>query len=151
MNEREPDCTVRAMRQIDGRIAIVVRNLTLHAEGQMSLDSKASTPGAVDYLMSALAADLLGGIGREASRAGVAVEDAEMSLAGRLDNPLVALGVEGETGSPALCSVTGTLYVSADADAETLASLWSRALARAPVYSTLSRCASLRIELKLVP
>jgi hypothetical protein len=151
MNERESDCTVRAMRQSDGRVAIIVRNLSLHAEGQLSLDSKASMPSALDYLMSALAADLLGGIGREASRAGVAVEDAELSLAARLDNPLVALGVEGETGTPALASVTGTLYVSANADAETLTSLWGRALAHAPVYSTLSRCASLRVELKLVP
>src|SRR5262245_28213007 len=125
MKEREADCTVRAMRQTDGRVTIVARNLALHAEGQLSLDAKAETPSALDYLVSALAADVLGGLGREASRAGVVLDDAEISLAARLDNPLVALGVEGESGTPVLAEVTGTLYVSAEAGAEQLHSLWN--------------------------
>ena len=150
MNRRESDCAVRAMRQPNGRVAIVARNLSFYAEGQTSLDSRATTPSALDYLVSALAADLLGGLGREAARAGVLLQDAELSLSAWLDNPLAALGVAGESGTPALASVTGTLYVSSEAGAEELRSLWDRALERAPVYSTLRRCAALRIALQAV-
>jgi len=150
MNHRESDCAVRAMRQPDGRVAVVARNLSFQAEGQTSLDARASAPSALDYLVSALAADLLGGLGREAARAGVPLHDAELSLSAWLDNPLAALGVAGEGGTPALSSVTGTLYVSSDAEAEQLRSLWARALDRAPVYSTLCRCVSLRIALQTV-
>jgi len=151
MSEREPDCTVRAMRRDDGRIAVVAGNHTIEAAGRTSLDPKAPAPSALDYLVAALAADLLSGLGREAARDGLRIDDAELLLAARLDNPLVALGVEGEAGTAGLAAVTGTLYVATGASFDALLAAWNRALARAPVYSTLGRCAVLRIELRPVP
>ena len=150
MSEREPDCRLRAMRREDGGIDVVTRNLTLRAEGQSSLDLDARHPSSLDLMVSALATDLLAGLAREAVRRGVSLDDAELSLAARLDNPLVAIGVEGESGSPALAEVTGTLYLSADVDEPTLDGLWQRALARASVYSTLRQSTTIRIDLKLV-
>ena len=150
MTDRESDCTVRAMRRPDGRVAVLSRRHSLEVDGQTSLDDSARSPSSLDYLVSALAADVMAGFEREAARAGVPVNDAELSLSAWLDNPLAALGVAGESGSPAVTSIAGTLYVSSDAGVEELRALWDRTLERAPVYSTLHRCAAVRIEFRNV-
>ena len=147
---REASCTVRGMAGADGRVRLVTRNVSLEADGQTSLASDAKHPSALDLLVSALVTDLLAGLQREAAREGVALQDAELSVSAALDNPLVALGVIGETGSAAVADLRGSLYVSADADARLLERLWHRALERAPVYATLRRSSDVRIEFKPV-
>jgi len=145
----EPACVVRGMLAADGRVRLVTRNLAFAAEGQTSLPAQASHPSALDLLVAALASDVLAGFRREAARAGVAIGDAELRVAATLDNPLVALGVVGERGSPALAGVRGTLYVSGDGDPDAFDPLLAQALARAPVFATLSRAADVRIALEL--
>jgi hypothetical protein len=149
--EREPSCVVRGLSGAGGQVRLVTRNLSLAAEGQTSLAREAAHPSALDLLVSALVADLLAGLHREAARAGVTLYDAELNVSAWLDNPLVALGVVGEEGSAALAAIHGSLYVSCDARAEALHALWLQALERAPVHSTLRRCADVRIDLKPVP
>jgi hypothetical protein len=148
--EREPSCVVRGLSGAGGQVRLVTRNLSLAAEGQTSLDPGATHPSALDLLVAALVADLLAGLHREAARAGVTLYDTELNASAYLDNPLVALGVVGEEGSAALAAIHGTLYVSCDAGAAALDALWRRSLERAPVHSTLRRCADVRIDLKPV-
>jgi hypothetical protein len=147
----EPSCELRALVSPGGHVRLVTRNLTFDAAQQLGLDPGASHPAALDLLVGALAADLLTGLVREAARAGVPLHDAELRLAARLGNPLVALGVVGEAGSPALASVQGTLFVGGDTDEARLRTLWDSACARAAVFATLSRSASIDITLRLVP
>ncbi len=66
-------------------------------------------PSAVESLLGALSGDVLNGFGIEAARAGITVEALELTLAGRLGNPLVYLGVIGETGDPGVRAIRGTL------------------------------------------
>jgi hypothetical protein len=148
---REPSCVVRGLSTAGGQVRLVTRNLGLTAEGQTSLAPEATHPSALDLLVAALVADLLAGLHREAARAGVTLHDAELNVSAYLDNPLVALGVVGERGSAALAAIHGSLYVSSDARAEALRVLWQQVLERAPVHSTLGRCADVRIDLKPVP
>ena len=78
------------------------------------------------------------------------IDDLELSLAGRLDNVLVHLGVAGEHGHAGLKSITGTIYVSSDADEATIEALWKATLARSPLFATLSRSADVSISLRIV-
>jgi len=149
--EIEPSCEMRALALPDGHVRLVTRNLTFDAAQQLGLGSGASHPAALDLLVGALAADLLTGLLREAARAGVALHDAELRLEARLGNPLVALGVIGEAGSPALAAVRGTLYAASDADEARIRALWEQACTRAPVFATLCRSASIQITMRLVP
>jgi hypothetical protein len=144
----EPSCEVRALAAADGRIRIVIRNLAFDGAGQLGLDPDARHPAALDYLVGALALDLVAGLAREARRAGIELDDVELRLSARLENPLVGLGVVGEAGSAALREVTGALYVASSAEPAVLGSLWENALAHAPVHSTLIRCADVRVQLK---
>ena len=147
-SDREPSCAVRGRWDARGEVRVSGRHFVLDAVGPAHLASNATRPSALELLVAALVADLLAGLGRESMRAGVKIHDAEMAVSAYLDNPLVALGVVGEEGTAAVASLNGSLYVSSDADAETLASLWSVALERAPVHATLRRCVDLSIELK---
>jgi hypothetical protein len=147
----EPSCDLRALVRPDGHVRLVTRNLTFDAEQQLGLNPAASHPAALDLLVGALAADLLAGLGREAARAGVPLRDAELRLVARLGNPLVALGVVGELGSPALASVQGTLFAGGEVDEAQIHALWDRACARAAVFATLRRSASIHITIRLFP
>jgi hypothetical protein len=142
---------VRARRAGPEETRVYVRNHAFAVGVQASLRDSDSHPSAVEYLLGAIAGDLLRGFEVEALRREITVHAAEMSLEGRLRNVLVHLGVIGETGDPGLASITGTFYVSADADDELLGAIWRAALARSPLYHTLSRCAAVSIRLQVVP
>ena len=145
----EASCRLRATVQRDGRVRVIARNVTLAVQGSLGLDEKSPDPAALDLLVSALAADLLTLLGREATRAGVPLHDAELCLDAQLENPLVALGVVGEAGHAGATRIAGTLSVRAAGDEEHVRALWERALARSPVHTTLSRSVPITIDLRL--
>lgn len=118
---------------------------------QASLRESDAQPSAVELLLGALGGDLVRGMQVEAQRRGIAIDAMELSLTGRLANPLVQLGVVGETGHPGFETIRGTLFVSADTDEATLETMWQSALARAPVYATLGRACTLAIDVRLAP
>ena len=117
---------------------------------QASLRESDAAPSAIEYLLGALGGDLACGFQLEASARSVTIHDLELSLAVRLDNVLVHLGVVGEQGHPGLKSITGTLYVNSDADEATIAAAWNATLARSPLFATLSRSVEVSISLRIV-
>ncbi len=149
MSPHEPVFHLRALREPDGLVRLVAGNVTLGVEGALPLDEKSAHPSALDLLVGALAADLLTAFDREAAKSGTPVHEAELRLTARLDNPLLALGVVGETGSAGLAGIDGMLAVSTDAPEVAVRALWERSLARSPVHVTLSRTTPIRIDLRL--
>ena len=144
----EASCAVRGLLGPGAQVRLVTRTLSLTAQGQTSVAPGATHPSSLDLLVSALVADLLGGLHREAARSGVVIHDAELSVSAHLDNPLVALGVIGESGTAAVHAMHGSLYLTCDEPLESVEPLWRHCLERAPVYATLRRCAEITIQLK---
>ena len=149
MSPHEPLFHLRALREPDGLVRLVAGNVTFGVEGALPLDAKSTHPSALDLLVGALAADLLTAFDREASRGGIPLHEAELRLTARLDNPLVALGVVGESGTAGLAGIAGALAVSTDSPEPEVRAMWERALQRSPVHATLSRTTPIRIELRL--
>jgi hypothetical protein len=149
MSVPEASCRLRALREADGRVRVVVRNASFAVAGSLGLDDGSAVPAALDLLVAALAADLLGVFQREATRDGVRLDEAEMRLDARLGNALAALGVVGEEGYAGLSEVTGTLSVRTGAAEEVIRDVWAKTLARSPVHATLSRSFPLSITLRL--
>jgi len=142
---------VRARRIGPDETRIYVRNHLFAVGAQAGLRDSDAHPSAIEYLLGALAGDLLRGLETEMARRQVALHAGEINLQGRLDNVLVHLGVVGESGHAGLAAVSGTFYVSADADARALAEIWQATLDRSPLFQTLSRCAALDIRLQATP
>jgi hypothetical protein len=134
----------------ESRATAYTRNHAFTVGGQASFREADAHPGAVEYLLGALGGDLISGFASHAARRGVEVDAMEASIFGRLNNPLVFLGVVGESGHPGFETISCTLYVSADADERSLEEIWQTTLARSPLVNTLDRCIGLILELRVV-
>ena len=134
----------------EGWATAYTRNHAFTVSGQASFREADAHPDAVEYLLGALGGDLISGFASQATRRGVEVDAMEASISGRLNNPLVLLGVVGESGHPGFETISCTLYVSADADEEVLKEVWRTTLARSPLVNTLDRCVGLTLNLHAV-
>lgn len=141
--------TTRVRLGGDQLAAAYARNQSFTVCGQASFKPADSHPSAVEYLLGALGADVVNGFAAVCARRGIPVYALEASVSGRLENPLVLLGVVGETGSAAFETIIATLYVSADADETVLRVAWQEALARSPLVSTLQRAAKLSLSMQI--
>lgn len=126
------------------------RNHAFTIGGQASFREADPHPDSVEYLLGALGGDLISGFASHATRRGVEVDAMEASIFGRLNNPLVYLGVVGESGHPGFETISCTLYVSADVDEEVLKEVWQTTLTRSPLVNTLDRCVILTLNLHTV-
>jgi len=149
--ESEHVWAVRASRVSPSEARVYARNHAFAVGAQASLRDQDEHPSAVEYLLGALAGDLLRGFEVQAARRQVEVHAGEVNLQGRLHNALVHLGVIGESGHPGLATVTGTFYVSTEAEGPGLEEIWQATLERSPLYHTLSRCATVSIRLQAAP
>ena len=148
----EPPTWTARLRWSDDRHATAyARNHTFPIGQAVSFHTTDAHPSAVEYLLGALGGDLLSGFARAAARCAVPLDALEASVSGRLNNPLVALGVIGETGHPGFEEIAATLYVSAEADEPTLHGVWQATLAASPLVHTLQRCLALHLEIKIIP
>ncbi len=115
---------------------------------QASFTDEDSHPSAVEYLLGALGGDLVSGFLKQAAKRGVQIDATELVVSGRLENPMVFLGVIGAEGGAGLGAVAATLYVGADADEPTLQEIWRATLATSPLVGTLGRSVPLTLSLQ---
>jgi len=146
----EPDARLRAHRGAQLPVKLHARSVTLNGVGRASWDAAAEHPSALDYLLGALATDLLSGLGEESRRAGYVLDEAELRLEVFLENPLVVAGVIGEEGSPRIDSIRGSLYLSSSAGESELRAVWQRTRDKSPVLASLAPGITIDIELKPV-
>jgi uncharacterized OsmC-like protein len=142
--------TARALPAGPGAITVYARNHRFTAGSQASFAPTDLHPGAVEYLLGALAADILAAFLRQASRRGLPIAAAEASVSGSLNNPLLVVGVIGETGHPGFEEIAATLYVTTEAEESLVRASWTAALESCPVVHTLQRAVPLTLNLQVV-
>ncbi len=150
MDDTDYAWTSRVSWMGEGWATAYTRNHAFTVGGQASFREADAHPDAVEYLLGALGGDLISGFASHAARRGVEVDAMEASIFGRLNNPLVYLGVVGEKGHPGFETISCTLYVSAAADEQILKDIWQTTLARSPLVNTLDRCVGLTLNLHAV-
>lgn len=131
-------------------VTAYTRNNAFTVSAQASFRETDKHPNAVEYLLGALGGDLISGFASQAARDGVQVYGLEASVLGQLNNPLVLLGVVGESGHPGFETLSCTLYVSADASEPVLQEIWQTVLVRSPIVNTLNRCLNLALDLRMI-
>lgn len=126
---------------------MLARNHAFRVGAALSFEASDDLPSALEHLIGALAADLLTTFAAIARQRRIIVDASELSLNCKLENPLVHLGVIGETGTPGIESIEGVFYVSAEAPSEEdLPKAWMDTQLRSPLFVTLSRSARLDIR-----
>jgi uncharacterized OsmC-like protein len=127
---------------------VYCRNFSFEVGQPASFEEKDQHPSAVEYLLGALAASLATGFATEAARAGLQVDDIEITVKGKLDNVLVLLGLE--EGNPAFSGIELKCFASTLDDEEQVRAAWKQAVQRSPIVATLQKAVDLNLKLAIV-
>lgn len=115
----------------------------------IDFDSESGYVSALEHLLGALGAEVVGGLRVFAKRRRFALDHVEAVVDGRLENALAYLEVVGESGYPKLSSVCIKVYVASPHDETSVRRLWAETLERLPLVRTLEQALDLKIELAL--
>jgi len=131
-------------------VDVYVRKHHLAMGRSLEFDPEAPWLSPLEFVLGALGADLLAGFRRVAKERRLAIDRTEATVEGRLDNPLVHLGVVGESGHPGLVLANVKLFVSTLDPEAAVRAAWEEAIERSPLAHTLRPSVDLRLELDIV-
>ncbi|RXT03583.1 sulfurtransferase TusA family protein [Ammoniphilus sp. CFH 90114] len=137
---------VRVRSNTSTTAKVYSRNHTFMSGQPADFSVNVDAPSSVDYLLGALGSCLTTGFQMNASRRGLVVDAAELSLKGKLHNVLFHLQLE-EDGNPSFSEINGSFYVSSPEEEEKLKEIWQLTLERSPIYQTL--CSQVKIAINL--
>jgi uncharacterized OsmC-like protein/TusA-related sulfurtransferase len=140
----------RARARSTGKLKSTVycRNFSIDVGQPASFESSDKHPSAVEYLLAALAGDLTTGFASECSKSGIAYDDIEMTVSGKLNNILAHLGVE--EGDPSFSTIELKCFLSTFDDEKKAREVWERTIRRSPLAATLLKAVNLRIKFSIV-
>lgn len=116
----------------------------------LSFDRDYPEVTALEHVLGALGADLACGLQRTARLRRREIHDVEVVVQAELENPLVHLGVVGESGTPRIRKLSLKTYVGSFEAEAPLAELWQDVLARSPLIATLRGSVELEISMQIV-
>lgn len=127
---------------------VYARNFSFDIGQPASFEEKDRFPSAVEYLLGAVAGSLTTAFASDCARAGLEVDDIEISISGRLHNILAHLAVE--EGDPSFKSIEVKCFASTFEDEEKVRQIWADTVNRSPLVATLQKSINLDIRLAIV-
>ncbi len=130
------------------RSKVYCRNFSWELGQPASFEEKDANPCAVEALLGALGGALASGFATECARAGLTLDDIELTARGRLANILAHMGLED--GDPSFSAIEVKCFASTMDDEAQVRAAWERALARSPIAATLAKAAPLTCTLAVI-
>jgi uncharacterized OsmC-like protein len=127
-----------------------VRKHSFAAGAPLSFDTEYGAITALEYLLGAVGADLVGGIQTVARRRRVEVDDVEVVVHGMLHNPMVYLRAVGEVGDAGIRAIEARVYISSFEDEARVRAVWMEVLETSPIANTLSKAVKLDLTYQQV-
>jgi hypothetical protein len=127
---------------------VYCRNFSIEIGQPASFEESDKHPSAVEYLLSALAGDLVTGFSTECTKRSLQVDDIEMTISGKLNNILAHLGLE--EGDPSFASIEMKCFVSTFEDEAKVREAWERTIRRSPLAVTLRKAVDVKIKLAIL-
>ncbi len=140
--------SVRVRTESTEPLIASARNHSWRVGEPITFAPKDDQPSAVELVVGALGADLIGSLRRVCRLRRIDFAQAELSLRWTLDNALTYVGVVGEEGTSAIDKIEGVAYVSTF-DELRMEEAWAEALRRSPLFNTLSRAADITVRLSI--
>ena len=142
--------TLRVRAADKGPNTVYVREHQFEAGEPLHFDEDYQHTTALEHLLGAIGADLVGGLQVITRKRRLQMNEVEAVVSGKLNNPLTYLGVVGEEGHPGLEQVAATVFVSSTESEERMSQAWEEMLRRSPIVHTLKSAVKLDLNLKLV-
>ena len=130
------------------RSTVYCRNFSFDVGQPASFEEKDRYPSAVEYFLGAIAAALTTGFATECARAGLEIDDIEISAKCRLENVLAHLGLE--EGDPAFADIELKCFVSTSEAEDRVRQAWDLTVQRSPIVATLRKAHDLKLKLSFV-
>lgn len=130
------------------RATVYCRNFSWHIGQSASFEEKDAHPSAVEAVLGALGGSLATAYATEAARAGLEVDDIELTVAGRLHNVLAHLGLE--EGDPSFSEIEVKCYASTMDDEGLAKKAFETVVARSPIAATLAKAVPLTLKFSVV-
>jgi len=140
----------RARTRSTGHLKSTVycRNFSFDVGQAASFEEKDKHPSAIEYMIGALSASLSTAFSTESAKAGLEIDDVEITIRCRLENILVHLGLdEGETS---ISGIDIKCFITSNEDSQKIKAVWEETLNRAPVYTTLKKAVPINIKVSMV-
>lgn len=127
---------------------VYCRNFSFKVGQAASFEEKDKNPSAIEYLAGALSASLSTLYSTECSKAGLMVDDVEITLRCKLNNILAHLGLEN--GDAGISNIDIKCFVTSMEEQNKLKQVWQNTLEREPLYVTLKKAIPINIKLNVV-
>lgn len=127
---------------------VYCRNFSWALGQAASFEEKDAHPSAVEAVLGALGASLATAYATEAARAGLEVDDIELTVSGRVHNILAHLGLE--EGDASFASIEVKCYASTMDDEDAARKAFEAVVARSPIATTLKKATELTIKFSVV-
>ncbi len=127
---------------------VYCRNFSWSLGQPASFEEKDERPSAVEALLGALASDLCTGFATAGAKAGLELDDLEMTVRGKLENVMAHLGLE--EGDPSFASIDVKCFVSTFDDEARVREVWADVLRRSPLAATLAKAVDVSYKLAIV-
>jgi uncharacterized OsmC-like protein len=116
----------------------------------LSFDAEYGSITALEYLLGAVGADLVGGIQTVARRRRVEIDDIEVVVHGVLHNPMIYLRAVGEVGDAGIRAIEARVYISSFDDEARVRAVWTEVLEISPIVNTLIKAVKLDLTYQQV-
>lgn len=125
------------------------RNFTVDVGQPASFEERDEHASAVEYVLTALGASISTGFANECARAGLDVDDVEVTVSGKLRDVQVVMGVTDD-GDAGFSTISLKCFASSMDDEPALQAAFDRATRRSPIVATLARACDLSLRMAVV-
>ncbi len=130
------------------RSTVYCRNFKFDIGQPASFEEKDAHPSSVEVLLGAVGGSLAVGFATECTRAGLDVDDIELTVRGRLHDVLAHMGLE--QGDPSFSTIDIKCFASTFDDQAAVRRAWILAVERSPLVATLHKAVEMSLELAIV-
>jgi uncharacterized OsmC-like protein len=127
---------------------VYCRNFSFDVGQPASFEEKDNYPSALEYLVGALAASLTTAFSTESSKAGLDIDDVELTIRCKLENIMAHLGLE--QGDPGIASIDIKCFITSMDDKQKIETAWKDTLDRSPLYATLKKATTINVKVNIV-
>ena len=127
---------------------VYCRNFQWDVGQAASFEEKDEYPSAVELVLGALGSALAVGFATECSRAGLEIDDIELTVRGKLHDVTAHLGLS--SGDPSFSTIELKCFASTFADEAQVRQAWTLAVERSPLVATLNKAAELHLKLAII-
>lgn len=127
---------------------VYARNFSYDVGQAASFEEKDAYPSGLEYLLGGLGGAITTAFATDCGKAGLDVDDIEVTITATLNNVLAHLGLE--EGDPSIAGILIKCFASTFDDEDKVQQVWQTTLNRSPLYTTLAKAADVQAKLAII-